>query len=127
MLSLMEELLTKRFIGDNMKDAYMKAVKWYSTNVLARDELRNITVSFEKDKQFPTITIHLYVSIVEEEVKQEHCNICKEFHHSFFINEVENCNNCSMSGYQRRIEQRLRIKKDAYIVLLKQRGLYNEN
>lgn len=110
MLKYSEHLMSKKFTGNNMKDAYMKAVKWYSTNVLAKDELRGIQVGFEKDTQSPTITIHLYVTMEEEEVRQAHCNICKEFHHSFFINEIENCNSCNVIGYVRRLEQRIRIK-----------------
>lgn len=125
MLSFMEELMSKSFVGENMKEAYMKAVKWYATNVLAKDELRGICVMYEKiyDEQSPTVVIHLYVSMVEEEVRERHCQICKEFHHSFFINEAENCNSCNVSGYQKRLEQNIKIKRDFYRDLLRERGI----
>lgn len=123
MLKFAEELLTKKFTGDSMKDAYMQAVKWYASNVLAKDELHNIQVEFEKDKQSPTVTIRLYVTMGEEVVRQEHCNICKEFHHSFFINEAENCNSCSVSGYQKRLDRQLNVKREYYRDLLRQRGV----
>ena len=41
--------MSKKFNGTNMKDAYMKAVKWYATNVLAKNELQEVTCSYEKD------------------------------------------------------------------------------
>lgn len=122
MLKFVEELLSKKFTGDNMKDAYMKAVKWYATNVLAKDELHGVCVEYEKDMHFPTVTAHLYVVMLEEEVRQKHCQICKEFHQSFFINEGENCNKCNVSGYQRRLEQNIKIKKEFYRDLLRQKG-----
>lgn len=125
MLKFIEELIIKRFIGDNMKDAYMKAVKWYATNVLAKDELHGVCVEYEKiyDEQSPTVAAHLYVTIIEEEVRQDHCKICKEFHHSFFINESENCSNCNVSGYQRRLDQKIKAKRDYYRDLLRERGV----
>lgn len=122
MLKFSEELISKKFTGNNMKDAYLKAVKWYASNVLAKDELHNICVEYEKDKQSPTVTIHLYVTMEEEEARQSHCQVCKEFHHSFFFNEVENCNNCNVSGYQRRLEQKIKVKRDFYRALLREKG-----
>lgn len=120
MLRFSEELMSKKFIGNNMKDAYMKAVKWYASNVLVKDELlHNICVEYVKDKQYPTVTIHLYVTLEEEEVRQNHCEICKQFHHSFFINEAENCNSCSVSGYQKRLEQKIKVKRDCYRDILR--------
>lgn len=123
MIKYAEELLSKQFTGDDMKDAYMKAVKWYASNVLAKDELHNVCVEYVKDRQSPTVTIHLYVTIEEKEIRQTHCNICKEFHNSFFINEAENCNNCNVSGYQRRLSQKIKVKRDFYKDLLRQRGI----
>lgn len=123
MLRFSEELLSMKFVGNNMKDAYMKAVKWYASNVLAKDELHNVCVEYEKDKQSPTVTIHLYVTLEEEEVRQSHCNVCRDFHHSFFINEVENCNSCNVLGYQRRLEQKIKVKRDYYRELLRRREI----
>lgn len=124
MLNFSIELLEKSFTAKNMKEAYMKAVKWYATNVLAKDELHNVMVEYKKDKQSPTITIHLYISMAEEEIRQEHCKICKEFHNSFFINNVENCNNCNLIGYQKRLDNKIQIKKEFYKELLNQRGIF---
>ena len=65
----------------------MKAVKWVATNVLSKDELHNVLVEYDKDKQSPTVTVHLYAAFPEKEVKEQHCKCCEEMHHSFFINE----------------------------------------
>lgn len=99
----------------------MKAVKWYASNVLAKNELHNVCVEYEKDKQSPIVTIHLYVTMEEAEVRQSHCEICREFHKSFFINEAENCNSCSVSGYQKRLDQRIKVKQEFYRELLRKR------
>lgn len=110
-------LLDKSFTSVTMKDAYMKAVKWYASNVLAKDELHNILVEYEKgndELQSPTITAHLFISISEQEVRSEHCNICKEFHNSFFINNKVDCNNCKMAGYINRLDKKAKSKYDYY-------------
>ena len=121
MLKYSEEFMSKKFNGTNMKDAYMKAVKWYATNVLAKNELQEVTCSFEKDKQSPIVTIHLYVTTEEEEVRQAHCQICKEAHASFFISEETNCAWCKIKGYQNRCDQRISVKKQYYKDLLNRR------
>lgn len=118
MLKYSEEFMSKKFSGENMKDAYMKAVKWFATNVLAKDELHNITVEYVKDTQSPTVTIHLYANMEEEEVMDAHCNICKEFSHSFFINEQTDCSRCTAMGYHRRCQERIKTKVDWYKRLL---------
>ena len=109
-----KEFARKRFSGENMKDAYMKAVKWFATNVLSKDELHNIQVEFEKDKQYPTVTIHLSAGLDEKEVMDQHCSCCKEMHHSFFINEDTACNRCSVLAYERRMTQKVDIKIGYY-------------
>lgn len=109
-----KEFARKRFSGETMKQAYMKAVKWYATNVLSKDELHNIQVEFEKDKQSPTVTIHLSAGLSEKEVMDQHCLCCKEMHKSFFINEDTACNRCSAVAYERRMAQKVDIKAGYY-------------
>ena len=118
-----EEFASRKFTGKSMKDAYLKAVKWYASNVLAKDELRNVQVEYEKvhDEQSPTIILHLYVSLVEEEVRAAHCNISRESHKSFFISEETNCAWCKNKGYQNRCDQHIEIKKTYYKQILERR------
>lgn len=128
MIKYTEEFYSLKFKGESMKEAYLKAVKWYATNVLSKDELHNIQVEYEKSKmdlekgeQFPTVTIHLYAALTEDELQAEHCQICKEFSSSFFINEQVDCNRCTMRGYCNRQKSRMAIKTAYYKECLKRR------
>ena len=118
-----EEFASRKFTGKSMKEAYLKAVKWYASNVMAKDELRNVQVEYEKvhEEQSPTIILHLYASLVEEEVRAAHCNICRESHNSFFISEETNCAWCKIKGYQNRCDRHIDIKKSYYKQLLERR------
>jgi len=118
-----EEFASRKFNGRTMKDAYLKAVKWYASNVLAKDELRSVQVRYEKihDEQSPTIILHLYASLIEEELRSAHCEICKESHKSFFISEETNCAWCKIKAYQNRCDQHIDIKKSYYKQVLERR------
>lgn len=109
-----EEYLRKSFQGKDMKDAYLKACKWVSTNVISKDELaRNTMVHYKKEEcQLPTITVTLFAIINEAEVRKRHCKICKETHGLFFINENCNCSWCNSSAYQKRIDEVVKRKKE---------------
>ena len=113
MIRYSEEIDRKTFTDSTMKGAYLKACKWYASNVLSKDELTGIHVEFEKryDDTVPTVTIHLYASLVEDEVLNSHCQICKETHSSFYINDETNCNYCKVKAYQRRLENRIAVKR----------------
>ena len=115
MIKYSEEFYSKSFTAKSMKEAYMKAVKWYSTNVLSKVEFKNVHVQFikEDEDKFPTITIHLFAVLDnQEDVKEEHCKICKEMHHSFFINEDTHCSRCSALGFQNRMERKINNQKN---------------
>lgn len=123
-LHFSQEFYRKSFTAEEMKDAYMKAIKWYATNVLSKDELHNVQVEFEKktnEQQLPTVVIHLFAVLSEKEVFDQHCQCCKEMHRSFFINENNNCNICAAAGYQNRLEQKIEIKRSYYAELIKKR------
>ena len=116
-----KEFSKKKFTADTMKSAYIKAVKWYSTNVLSKDELHNVQVEFEKgydEQQFPTITIHLFVVLSEEELRERHCKICKETHNLFYMNGNYNCDKCDVNAYQRRADDMIRVKIEYYKELI---------
>lgn len=125
MIKYSREFYKKSFTADTMKSAYISAVKWYSTNVLSKAEFVNVHVQFIKEdkEESPTITIHLFaVQDGEKDVMAQHCQICKEMHHSFFINEDTHCNRCNALGFQRRLEEKINIKSDWYKKLLRKLG-----
>lgn len=43
-----EKIKEKEFIGGTIKEAYLNACKWLSTNVIAINNSKNITYRFEK-------------------------------------------------------------------------------
>lgn len=107
-----EKFFKKVFKAETIKDAYMKAAKWYATNIISKVELqRNVMVSFEKDKQFPVVTLYLYISIPEKEIRSKHCEVCHEVHSLFYINQTCNCSQCNLKGYENRIDEALKVKK----------------
>ena len=119
------EFFKKSFSADTMKSAYLSAVKWYSTNVLSKAEFVNVHVQFTKDdkNEFPTITMRLFaVQDGEKDIMAQHCQCWREMHHSFFINEDTHCDRCSALGFQKRLEQKINIKKDYYNELLRKHG-----
>lgn len=109
-----EEVYSLTFADKTMKGAYLKACKWYASNVLSKDELHGIFAEYVKggDKQYPTVTIHLYTSIEEADIKAHHCAICKETHSTFFINENTNCAWCNTDAFERRIKEQLKVKSN---------------
>ena len=109
-----EVVYQKDFTGATMKDAYLKACKWYASTVLSKDELSNLSVEYIKDEQYPSVTARLFTMIEENEVRQHHCAICKEMHRHFFINENCNCSWCNSEAYHNRLHEQLKIKR-AYV------------
>ncbi len=119
-----KEFFNKVFTADTMKDAYLKACKWYATNVLSKAELRNVQIEFEKgqnEQQFPTVTIHLFAVLNEEELRERHCKVCREFHNLFYINQETNCNRCDTKAYQKRADETINIKVSYYKEVLTKR------
>lgn len=120
-----KEFFKKKFIADTMKTAYMNACKWYATNVLSKDELHNVQVEFEKthdEQQYPTVIIHLFAVLKEEELKERHCKICREMSNLFYMHSNSNCNKCEVSAYQKRTEDMIRVKVEYYREILSKRA-----
>ena len=42
------------------------------------------------------------------------CNMCKEMHCSFYINEEYNCSRCNLKAFMERVEQKARVSKNYY-------------
>lgn len=115
-----KQFAQKTFKGATTKDAYTKAVKWYASNVIARDELHEVQVEFVKG--INQVTLKLYAVMQEQVVRENHCEICREMHKSFFINEATNCNSCKMLAYQKRLDQKMSVKYQYYKELFNRLG-----
>lgn len=115
-----KEFFKKKFSAETMKTAYMDACKWYATNVLSKDELHNVQIEFEKNSkgEFPTVVIHLFAVLSENELRDRFCKLCREAHSSFFMNQNFNCNRCEAKAYQQRTDDMLRVKLEYYRQLI---------
>lgn len=114
------EIMSTSFSDDTMKGAYLIAVKWVSTYIISREELKDVTFSFEKvNKAKPTIIVRINTNLTEKDLMDRHCQICRETHKAFFINENCNCAWCNVSAYQRRMLDMLRVKREQYKEIIK--------
>lgn len=118
-----EEIYRLKFVAKTRKDAYFKACTWYAKNVLSNDELQDIHCEYIKDKQSPSVTICLYIAVIEDNIRVRHCQICKESHNMFFMNDKYNCDKCNLKAYQLRADQGISIKKEHYKKLLLENGV----
>lgn len=118
MLKYIKEYEKRSFEARTHKDAYVKAMKWVASNIIADSELQNSVINFEKsyskETQLPVIIVHLSVSLTEKEHRDRHCRVCKEIHSSFFMNEETNCAWCKAMAYQRRLDEFIKEKKSYY-------------
>lgn len=108
-----EKVFEKSFEDEVSKEAYLKCCKWVAKNIVSKkDELgENYTYRVDKDKekQLPTFVLTVYATIDMEKIKERHCNICKEMHCAFFINEQYDCNKCSVNGFHKRLDENMKV------------------
>ena len=90
------------FSCKNYKESYLKASKFVSKYIKLDKAL---SFRFIKEDDFKTIKVEIYFMYEEKELASHRCKVCKEFHHSFFINEENNCNVCRMKAYRKELEK----------------------
>lgn len=92
-----------KFSKDSYKESYLQAVKFASSYLSSN---RKLCFRYEKDledkKSIYLVIIFLYN---ESELASHRCKVCKEFHHSFFINDETNCNACKMTAYRKEADK----------------------
>ena len=110
-MNVSEKIFEKDFKAYKMKDAYLEACKWVSSNIIAKNNSNNITYKMEKKEGQNSISkIHLtiYVTIDEQEVLERNCSICKEFNDNYFSCQNKYlCEVCRMPPYRNRLKERL--------------------
>lgn len=112
-----KRILKKDFFDKKSKDAYMQVCRYLAENVISNAEISgsiSYTITkggYDEEKGVHKFTLELYVKIDETDVLNQHCNVCKETHSSFFISEETNCNWCKINAFQRRIEDKMKIKQ----------------
>lgn len=112
-----QQLAKKTFRGADQKDAYLKAAKWYASNILASEKFHDIMCEYIKLND-GGVTLVLWTTMSQSEIMDNHCQCCREMHHSFFINEDMHCDRCSAISFQKRLEWKMGIKLDYYKEIL---------
>lgn len=115
MIKYSEPFMKKKFYGESLKEAKIKALKWVGKNVMCKDNMHEIMYHFENNPvEENCVILVLFAALNESDVLKRHCSICKEFHKSFFINENINCNECRAMAYRTRLSETLKVKKSYY-------------
>lgn len=112
-----KRILSKEFCDNKSKNAYMKVCKYLAENIISNDKISNnvsYTITkgeYDDDSGIYKYILEVYVKVNEDDILNQHCNICKETHSSFFISEETNCNWCKIHALQRRIEEKVKVKQ----------------
>lgn len=110
-----EKVLEKTFTAEKMKDAYLKACKWVSSNIIAINNFENVTIKYVKQSEgvVKTVKVILYITTEEKEVFERTCNICRECSSLFYLAENKNkCANCAIEPYRKRELEKLKNIKE---------------
>lgn len=105
---IIKKIKTIKFLGSSSKDAYLKACKFISQYI-------ELPVTYEIKKlneDIPAFEVTFYVKLDEKDFSSRFCDICREFHGKFYINQQLSCNNCNMLNFKNRYENALREKKN---------------
>ena len=110
-----EKVLEKTFTAEKMKDAYLKACKWVSSNIIAINNFENVTIKYVKQSEgvVKTVKVILYVTTEEKQVLERTCNICRECSSLFYLSENKNkCASCAIEPYRKREQEKLKNIKE---------------
>lgn len=96
------------------KDAYLKVCKWMANNIISKVEAGTTTFNIERlsDTDLPTFRLELFAMLEEDNIEEDFCNICREFHCSFYIKDKHDCNNCNMKAFNTRCKDKLQIQSN---------------
>lgn len=120
-------IMKKKFSEQTKTKAYIKAMKWAKENVLDVDELQNVFFNFEYEKQSPSVIMTLFISININDVRKRHCELCKELHKQFYIDQPHDCKWCKLQAFHDRADHQIKIKKEHYKKLLMNSVEKNKN
>lgn len=110
-----EKIFEKTFVANKLKEAYLNACKWVSSNIIAINNFKNVTIKYEKEtkKAVNRIKVTGYVMCDEKEILERTCNICKECSSLFYLTENKNkCSSCAIEPYRKREQEKLKNIKE---------------
>lgn len=106
-----EDMYEISFSDKVSKQAYLKACKWLAINIYSKDELSDyITVQIKKNKerQLPTFTVKLFITVNEYELQRNYCDKCQQMHTLFYSVDKPNCDTCKMHGYRKQLHDNVK-------------------
>jgi hypothetical protein len=114
-----KRILSKIFKDKNSKNCYLQVCRWVANNIVSDDNISKfcsytIVKKYNEQMGVYEYTLEVYAKISQAEVKNHHCQICKETHGLFFMSEETNCNWCKVAAFDRRINDEIK-KKQIYI------------
>lgn len=116
-------IVAKRtFYGKNVKEAYLKACRWFASNIIADGKLNDIFAQYIKDEWNDSVILVLHAFLDESQERKHRCKMCKEMHSSFYITESTECSRCMMQSYGKLLDGKLKIKKDYYSEIINRKG-----
>lgn len=109
----------------SIKDAYIKATRWFYEKMMTVEQASGIHVEFRKLKgaEYPTVEAIVYIALDEQEVKDNNCSVCRETHNAFYFNYDTSCSSCIAEAYRKRMQDRLKVKA-AYVKECMDRSSY---
>lgn len=106
-MQVLVKVMEKEFGSEkhNLKDAYLKANKWYASAFLSNPKFTNLSVEYKLNRDEMKVKMIVYSSVNINEIQERHCKVCKELHTKVFENEFFNCNNCNLISFYNKIKE----------------------
>lgn len=119
MTTYSEMVFKKEFSNKVSKQAYLNACVWLAKNVYGKsDYAERITVKIEKKDvkktKVPTFVVSLYVTINENELKNDFCQKCQQLHTLFYCVDKVNCEECKMASYRKQLNSYVKNLKEHF-------------
>lgn len=99
------------FESSDEKEAYLKGCKNLA-KYIASKKYKNLSFSVERVGN--SCVFNVYTTLNMNPDQKNFCDLCKEMHSSFFINEEYNCKRCNLKAFLEREDKKLRISKSFY-------------
>lgn len=106
-----EDVYEISFSDKVSKQAYLKACKWLAQNVYSKDELSDyisVQIKKNKERQLPTFTVKLFITVNERDLCRSYCDKCKQLHTLFYSVDKVNCETCKLNGYRKNLHDNVK-------------------
>lgn len=109
--------------ADSEKEAYIKGCKRIAKYVASRKNYSYVSVKIDRLQSIDgRFVFTLYTNIDLNSELHHYCKMCKEYHHSFFVNEDYNCARCNLKNFLLRAKEKAKVSKNFYEEMIKNKG-----